>query len=201
MGMCLALHSVSDTNIDRIITSPSLIWRLLAPDDPEIYTEAVAAKNKTGFLIRLFGKKQSPTAIESPNLEFVEGENRDDDLDKSWQGIHYCLNQTDYEAEPPMDFITVGGELAGDIDVGYGPARLLRSDTVKVIEQKLSQLSRHQLYQNYDPAAMDKLDIYPNIWLRDGDEGFEYIAEYFQSLKDFVEHCSQHNLGMAIYLC
>lgn len=37
MGMCLALHSVSDNNIKKILESPSLIWRLLAPDDPEIY--------------------------------------------------------------------------------------------------------------------------------------------------------------------
>jgi hypothetical protein len=33
-----------------------------------------------------------------------------------------------------MDFITAGGNPAGDVDVGYGPARLIDSKTVKKID-------------------------------------------------------------------
>lgn len=200
MGMCLALHSVSDENIKRILESPPLIWRLIAPDDPEIYLEIVNERKK-GIISSLFGKKKVEHNQPIPNLEFIEGENIDDDLDKSWQGIHYCLNKTDYEAEPPMDFITVGGEPAGEVEVGYGPARLIDSKTVKEINEQLSKVTREQLRNNYNPSDMERLDIYPNIWERDGEEGFEYIAEYFESLKSFISNCSKHDLGMAVYLC
>lgn len=199
MGMCLALHSVSDNNIKKILESPSLIWRLLAPDDPEIYIETVK-ENSGGFLAKLFGKKNSGEEIPVPDLDFVEGENIDDDLDKSWHGIHYCLNKTEYEAEPPMDFIIDGGELAGNIEVGYGPARLIDSKTVKDIHERISKISVEQLRENYNPEEMEKLDIYPNIWVRENEEGFEYIADYFETLKSFITHCSKHNLGMAVYL-
>ena len=53
MGMCLALHSVSDENIKNILERPELIWRLIASEDPEIYEEAVKEKTLT-LLVTLF---------------------------------------------------------------------------------------------------------------------------------------------------
>ena len=200
MGMCLALHSVSDKNIEKILESPTLIWRLIATDDPDIYLESCKSTTAGNIISRLFAKKEKET-LPIPDLEFIEGENIEDDLDKSWQGIHYCLNKTEYEAEPPMDFITLGGETSGDIDVGYGPARFFRSQTVKEIENRISGITREQLLMNYNPSEMEKLDIYPNIWGDEGNEGFEYIAEYFETLKSFVSNCSKHDLGMAVYIC
>ena len=200
MGMCLALRSVSNENISKILESPALIWRLIAPDDPEMYLASVSA-NRKGVFSRLFGKKSSETDQEIPELEFVEGENIEDDLDKSWQGIHNCLNKTDYKAEPPMDFITIGGKTAGDVDVGYGPARFFDSNTVKEIKKELSKFTIDKLRQNYDPSKMEHLDIYPSIWESDGEEAFVYVAEYFENLKSFVSTCSKHDLGMAVYLC
>ena len=200
MGMCLVLHSVSDRNIEKILGQPELIWRLIASEDPDTYINAMKERNKPGFLARLFDKSSSPQ-IEVIDLNFIEGENIDDDLDKSWHGIHYCLNKTEYEAPKPMDFITLGGEEAGDVEVGYGPARLFNSETVTEIDSLIRAISTDQLRANYLPTEMSKLDIYPNTWERDDEEGFEYIAEYFECLKRFVAQCAKHKLGMAIYLC
>jgi len=134
VGMYLALHSVSDSNIQNILNEPALIWRLIAPDDPDTYLEEIASNTNKGFFSSLFNKNDNSTSTEVPDLEFIQGENEEDDLDKSWQGIHYCINKSEYEAEPPMDFITLGGETSGDIDVGYGPARFFRNDVVKKID-------------------------------------------------------------------
>ena len=199
MGMCLVLHSVSDDNIIKILDRPELIWRLIAPDDHEVYKEAVKGMNKVGFLSKLIGKKK-PAKIIVPNLHFIEGENANSDLDKSWQGIHYCLNKTACEADEPMDFITLGGAVVGNIDLGYGPARLFNSEIVKELHARLSNVSVADVAANYNPAEMDKLDIYPNIWTREGDEGQDYIAEYYEILKGFIAACSKNNLGMAVYL-
>ena len=202
MGMCLGLHSVSDENIKKILESPILILKLLAPEDPEFFSEALEEERnkRNSFFSKLFHKKIEKNITPVTDLVFVEGENIDDDLDKSWQGIHFCLNETACEAIPPMDFIIEGGENAGDIEVGLGPARLINSETVKEINIKISNISREQLYKKYNPSEMEKLDIYPNIWERDGDEGFEYIWEYFETLKQFICSCSKHNVGMALYL-
>ncbi|KJV05500.1 DUF1877 family protein, partial [Methylocucumis oryzae] len=145
MGMCFALHSVSDANIKKILESPPLIWRLLAPDNPEIYLESVNEAKKGFFFSSLFGYKKKEPDQPIPSLSFVEGENIDADLDKSWQGIHYCLNKTSYKAEPPMDFITLGGQMAGKVEVGYGPARLIDSNTVKAIHERLAKLTVEDL--------------------------------------------------------
>ncbi len=200
MGMSLALHSVSDENIKKILEQPELIWRLIAADDSERYEETAKEKDQIGFFSKLFGMKK-PKEIEIQNLNFVEGENNKDDLDKAWHGIHYCINKTAYEADPPMDFITLGGEVAGDIDVGYGPARLISSGTVKEIYSHLSNISEVEIAENYDPEEMDNIDIYPNIWSRDGEEGLQYITEYFENLKNFVTSCAKNNLGMVVYIC
>lgn len=199
--MCLALHGVSDENIKKILDQPALIWRLIAPNDPNIYKETVKETKKVGILSKIFGIKKTATDVEIPNLKIIDGENVDTDLDKSWHGIHYCLNKTDYEADAPMDFITLGGETVGNIDMGYGPARLFNSEIVKDIHTRLSQISVADLAANYNPEEMDQLDIYPNIWSRDGDEGLEYITEYYEILRNFISNCVNNNIGMVVYIC
>lgn len=201
MGMCLVLHGVSDNSIDKILESPPLIWLLIAPDSPDIYLEAVRNSMGSGFFSKIFGKKKEKVESTIPNPGFADGETIDCDLDKSWHGIHYCLNTTEYEAKPPLDFMLLGGKCAGDIDVGYGPARLFDSTAVKEIQQVLSPLTSEDLHRNFKPDEMERLDIYPNIWKRDGEEAFEYIAEHFELLKSFLARCVHHNLGMAVYLC
>lgn len=201
MGMILALQAVSNQNIQKILESPILIWKLIAVDDPDIYQDVLEQRSKKGFFSRWFGKKASEDQIPAEDLELSEAEKQSEDLDKAWQGIHYCLNGTEFHAEPPMDFLTVGGKTAGDEDVGYGPARLIESGMVQAIHERLKTITTAELRKHYDPVEMEKLDIYPNIWVRDGDEGFDYIAEYFVKLKSFVETLAKADLGMAVYLC
>ena len=82
----------------------------------------------------------------------------------------------------------------------FGPARLLSSNQVKEIESKIGTITREQLYKNIDPEEMEKLDFYPNIWETEGDEAFDYVAEYFEILKTFIENYAANNVGMALYL-
>jgi hypothetical protein len=39
--------------------------------------------------------------------------------------------------DPPLNFLSLGGEEVGDIDVGYGPARIFRAPSVAVIHEAL----------------------------------------------------------------
>jgi hypothetical protein len=88
MGMCLGLYTLSDDSIRKILADPPLIWKVVAPDDPDAYETARREAAGT-FLQKLFGKKSPPS--EATTLQLGEGECSHTDLDKAWHGIHYLL--------------------------------------------------------------------------------------------------------------
>lgn len=196
MGICCALHSLSDQNIEILIKKPILVWKILSPEDNEQLLQEL--NQGRSFFDKLFGKNKI-TNSDLPEFHFSKGENESDDIDKAWQGIHYCLNKTEYAAPSPKNFITEGGTTIGDIEVGYGPVRALNSKTLKEINDWLSSINEQHLKSNYDVNEMKQLGIYPDIWDEQDDEPFEYIATYFESLKDFINKCVKNDVGMLIY--
>ena len=197
MSMICGFHAISDAHLNRLLDRPPLVLRVLAGDDEDASEETVETPKPTGLLGRLFGKQ--PDGMPA-KLKLSADERYEFDIDKAWQGIHYCLNGTPIEAEPPMDFLTTGGRVIGDVDVGYGPARGYYSDEVFEIYDRIIPMYREQLRTHYDPKKMHELDIYPDIWEGDAEAGFDYIAENFGRLKQFVSYCVDNELGMLIYL-
>jgi len=205
MGMILITHCISDTNIDLIRKYPEYVTRGLFPDDEEMHAPASAdEKPKSNLFTRIFwrnGQKSESTAAPSEVIiEFTEGEDKEEDYDKSWHGIHYCLTKTDWDGETPLGFIVGGGTELGE-DVGYGPARTFRSAEVVTLYEKLKNISTDDLQKNYDPKRMAKLDIYPSIWDREDEDNFDYISDNFDLMKAFFKHCVDHKLGFLIYIC
>ena len=192
MGMILALTAADDETIGRILADPPLIWRLLAPDDPGPYEDE--RKSRASWFTRVFGKGESNRV--EPEIE-SEGET---DLDKSWHGIHFLLTGTASEGEFPLSFLIHGGAQIGDVEVGYGPARALRSSEVKEVNGALSVIDEQTLRTRFDPIKMSELGIYPEIWERDGDEAMEYLEENFRVLTDFINRAADKNLGIVISL-
>jgi hypothetical protein len=146
--MVLSLVRASDETIRRLQEFPPLVWKVIAPDDPEPLTEALKGATKGGFLGRLFGHKTSPKSIpELPNEEHPMI-----DLDKAWNGIHFLLTQTAWEGDPPLNFLLLGGTQIGDIDVGLGPARALMSADVTAVDEALKPLDEAVLRSKFDPV-------------------------------------------------
>ena len=52
MSMILGLVTLGDTNISRVLADPPLIWKVIAPDDPEIYAQA--REDTLGSLIEYY---------------------------------------------------------------------------------------------------------------------------------------------------
>jgi hypothetical protein len=199
MGMCLGLYTLSDDSIRKILADPPLIWKVVAPDDPDAYE--TARKEAAGtFLQKLFGKKSSPP--ESTTLQLGEGECSNTDLDKAWHGIHYLLTSSEGEGNPPLDFLVAGGEEVGDIEVGLCPARAFRSDTVRRIHAALTGVDESLLRSRFNPAEMTELGIYPEIWGHDpkDDDSLGYCLENFAILKEFVAQAERENLGIVLTL-
>lgn len=200
MGMVLGLVALSDTNIARVLQDPPLVWRVIAPDEPEAYEEARGEEAKPTLLSKLF--RRTPPMTTVPDLEMSGAEGLNTDLDKAWHGIHYLLTGTAWEGESPSNFLVRGGTEVGDIDVGYGPARVLTAAETREALNAVNELSDKDLKVRFDPQDMLAKEIYPEIWSRDPEEDdtFEYLTEYFQVLRGFLNQTVDEGLGIVVYV-
>jgi len=202
MGMCLALATVRDENISRMLADPPLVWRVIAPDDPEMYEEARKSDSAEPSLLgRLFGAK-ARAASPTTDLVLADGEVVATDLDKAWHGIHYLLTGVDGDGAPPLNLLVAGGQYVGTVDVGYGPARVLRPREVQEAHRALELLSDEELRRRFLPADMMKKGIYPEIWDRDPeqDDTLGYLMEYVGTLRSFLAQASRDGRGIVVYL-
>jgi hypothetical protein len=206
MSMILGMATLGDANIARVLANPPLVWRVIAPDDPEAYEQAAQAAAKPSFLGRIFGGARasgSPAPGGPPAaLVLEDGEGLSEDLDKSWQGIHYLLTGTAWEGDKPLNFLMAGGRPVGVIDVGYGPARVLSSAETRAAHEALAQLTDDDLRARFNPADMMKKEIYPEIWDRapEEDDTLGYLLEYTRTLRGFLAQAVERNQGLVVYL-
>jgi len=124
------------------------------------------------------------------------------DIDKSWHAIHFLLTGTAWDGTDPDGFLLQGGEQVGDEDVSYGPPRILRPHEVQRVHAFLKTIDSAELRRRYDPKAMVRAEIYPDIWDREDDmeENFEYVSQYFEDLRRFFAGAAQKEHGVAIFI-
>jgi uncharacterized protein DUF1877 len=198
MGMYLELYTLSDENIEKVLADPPLIWKVVAPENPERYDEA-RNEPPAGLLSKIFGRNKAP-AVHVTDFNLAEGEVAHEDVDKAWHGIHYLLTKTAWEGEAPLDFIVRGGREVGDIEVGYD-VRLMTSNEVQSLNAALQPIDEAFLKSRYNPSEMMRLEIYPEVWDRDpeDEDNFGYCLDYFNALKSFVAQTANRNMGIVIY--
>ena len=201
MGMVLGLTTLADANIERLLTDPPLVWKVVAPDEPDIYQQARRDASKPSFFSGMFGRKDPPPPEPQP-LMLAESEGISTDVDKAWHGIHYLLTGSADEGEKPWSFLVSGGREVGDIDIGYGPARVFTAAETKSIYQALTSLSEDDLRARFNPDEMTAKDIYPEIWSRGSpdDDTIGYLVEYFRLLRGFLQQAVDAEVGMVVVL-
>ena len=119
------------------------------------------------------------------------------DLDKAWHGVHYLLTGTAWEAGDPLAAAVLGGREVGDDD-GYGPPRLLEADLVRTVADALAAVDDADLRARFDPAEMQRLDIYPQVWDEDGILD-DYLMPNVDELRRFYAGAAA--AGAAVLLC
>jgi len=201
MSMCLGIVTLDDANIARVLKDPPLIWRVIAPDDPERYDEERRAASGPSLFGRLFGRRAAAETV-TDDLHLADGELVSTDLDKAWHGIHYLLTGTAWEGDPPLNFLVGGDREVGSIDVGYGPARVLTSAEVKQVRDALEDLSDEALRARFRPDDMMKKQIYPEIWDRDpkDDDTLGYLMENVSQLRGFLNQATEEKRGIVDYI-
>jgi hypothetical protein len=208
--MVCVFRRASDDELYLLLRHPEWITSYLHGDELEEFDEPDALPpSKPGFLARLFGRNAAPPLpappppAPSPAPPSWDAREEDDEtsVDKAWHGLHYLFTGTAWEGEEPATYICSGGEPIGDMDVGYGVARALRSPQVQRFADFLSSFDREELLRRYDPQRMLELGIYPKMWGKEGEgRAFDYLWEYFQVLRDFVAEAARRRSGMIIYV-
>ena len=201
MGMVLVLSTLADENIDRVLADPPLVWRVVAPHDPDAYEQSRREQAKPSFLGALLGKGNRRVP-EVEDLALGDAEGISTELDKAWHGIHYLLTGTADEGEPPWTFLVSGGRTVGDIEVGYGPARVFTSAETNVISKAIVPLTDDELRARFSPADMTAKKIYPHIWSRGSpdQETIGYLLEYFALLRGFLRQAAEAKVGIVLAL-
>ena len=202
MGMYLELAAVSDGTIERLHADPPLVWQIMTPDEPERVGAARAeSRSRPGLLARLFGRGAAqPPEPAPPPLELGPGEGNLGalgDMEKMWHGVHYLLTGTAWEGKPPLNFLLAGGREV-DIEAGQAPVRTHTSAETGAIATALSAVSDTELRDRYDPAEMMRLEIYPEIWDRRPDEGWDHLISSIASLRELLDMVVGRGHGLMV---
>jgi hypothetical protein len=204
MGMHLGLVSLADANIERVLKTPALAWKLIVPDDsasgeappPKPVKTAAKAKKTTA------AKKAPAKAKATTTLKLADTEGTRCDLAKSWHGIHYLLTGSAWEGSPPFDFLVDGGQQVGKIDVNHGPLRAFSGNEVKTIYENISGIGPYELRKRFNARDMAAKEIYPDIWTKAGQEedSLRYLMDSLDKLRAFLRKTIDAELGVLIFL-
>jgi hypothetical protein len=204
------MQSLPDEQISLLLKKPGLIWKYTGTDD-SLICETQRYKSPTvgsfiGQLIKnnpISGllKKSSEIAASAIALQPDE-ENDCCNLETAWHAIHYMLTNSVYDGDFPMNFLLSGGDEVGNIDVGFGPARVMRSPLVKEIYSYLSCLPTDVFMASYNADNLTKDKIYPEIWYRfyAEDENRAYVSEKYETMKETVDKAVRNNQGILLWI-
>src|SRR5256886_1205906 len=82
-------------------------------------------------------------------------------LNKAWHAIHFVLNGSRLGGNEPLNFLVSEGTPVGDVDVGFGPARVLTSAQVRAIAARLAEISPDEVAGRVNLGELDEHRIYP----------------------------------------
>ncbi|MDH0863483.1 YfbM family protein [Mitsuaria sp. GD03876] len=146
-----------------------------------------------------------PDAIERLLGEEDEAEDLDRlgivDIDKAWHGLHFLLLSIAEAAgageDAPLARAVLGGEPLSEEE----DCRVLGPEEVRDIAAALAAITEDQLRDAFDPAAMAEADIYPDIWVRDGEEALDYLLVHFPTLVRFYRTTADAGHGALLRIC
>jgi hypothetical protein len=195
MGMIGNLSRISDDTRISLLKDPEQINTLLYPEFDE------APQSKPGFLSRIFGKKDIHVLPTSRPPEALPEEDTMD-LDKTWHALHFLFTGSDWEGNFPNGFLVSCGEPIGDVDVGYGPAKVFTPQQVDEIAAFLGSVDQIGLKQRFDPKKMHEMEIYPSIWDNEADpeQELEYVLGGLEELQGFIRETVDRKMALLVYI-
>jgi hypothetical protein len=112
---------------------------------------------------------------------------------KAWHAVAFLLERTAF----PVDIVH-GEQTFTSEDWGYGPAKYLDADQVKLAAEALAQLSFDDLIRNVDSGQLTAAQIYPLHW--DEANPLEWVRGWFDPLAPFFGAAAQAGEAMLVWL-
>jgi len=120
-------------------------------------------------------------------------------LDKTWHAIHFALVGSRLGGERALNFLVSEGRPVGDVNVGFGPARVVSSQLVHELAALLALIEPHEFGERIDVRRLDEADIYPGHWQRDG-LSLDCIVANYRAMRDLIQRLAGESLGMILYV-
>jgi Domain of unknown function (DUF1877) len=120
-------------------------------------------------------------------------------LNRAWHAIHYVLTGSRLGGEEPLNFLASEGTPVGEVDVGYGPARVLNSQQVRQLAAALIVIDPDEIARRVDLERFDDEGIYPGNWQTNGYDA-SFVVSNYRDLRDFVMHAAQEGNGLILYI-
>jgi Domain of unknown function (DUF1877) len=120
-------------------------------------------------------------------------------LNKAWHAIHFALNGSRLGGQEPLNFLVSEGTPVGEIDVGFGPARVLTSQQVRQLATALAAIEPDEVARRIDLRTFDKEVIYPGNWQRNG-IGVDYVLTNYRDMRDLIGRVAERGEGLVLYI-
>jgi len=121
------------------------------------------------------------------------------ELHKAWHAIHFVLNGSRLGGDAPLNFLVAEGTPVGEVDVGYGPARVFSSEEVRHLASALILIAPDEVARRVDLQRFDAEDIYPGNWQANGYDA-DYVVDNYRSMRDLVARTAADGLGLILYI-
>ncbi|MGO4730505.1 YfbM family protein [Paenibacillus sp. 2KB_22] len=121
------------------------------------------------------------------------------DIDRSWEGIHFLLCDTDYNGTPPEGYVL---PLLNDQSLKRSDFSTfyLKNDQVQEAVSYLDTLTTEQLRAKYSSERFVEEQIYPLFEGAD-DEGFwEYLISHLTEIQKFYRIAASKGQGIVFYI-
>ena len=184
MGVAIRLVQLDDATIDELLTTPSMVEHFL-------FQEPLAVPRPLSKLAEFFGAQPAEPA---PVCSATRFDGDETDVDKAWDALDFLFSEGRTKVGI-CRFLTQGGDTI-EHDICCSKPRAFRAKQVSEIWQFLREMHEAILRKYYLPDKM--AGIYPRIWKRDGDKGFDYIFRHFSRLKPFIETAAKTGRGVLI---
>lgn len=107
-------------------------------------------------------------------------------LDKAWAGLEFLLLQ----ANVGVSLFDSGRPLPEDNYFAWHP------DDVAAAAKALARFPFDELAPSFHPEIMDGAGVYPAIWVRDGQDGLDYLRHHYIALEQVFRHAAERGSGL-----
>ena len=128
------------------------------------------------------------------------------DIDKSWEAVHFILcgeslfvPKVAKSSSSELTSVIFNSQLIDEEqDLGYGPAAYNTPNQVEIITKKLNALNLKDLESRFDGNALNKAEIYPEIW--NESESKKYAFDNLKSVIKFFNEATKNNEAIISYI-